>query len=196
LAPPQPTQQPPPPSRKRADPQSEENYGRATGARVNKAKSVIIRMGALRKVAIPEHLSTLKTLGEGEYATILGVPFWESRESEVFWEKLYAKLKRKIASWQGIQNLSIHGRVLLANFVIYGTPRYWLSTSTPPSWFMEAIDSDVHALLWDRTPSMNKDELGSTQEGRRWITHPTYPRVFLFALAQQKGRVNFQSEGF
>ena len=27
------------------------------------------------------------------------------------------------------------------------------------------------------TPSLNKDELGSTQEGRRWVTHPTYPRV-------------------
>eukprot|EP00967_Tisochrysis_lutea_P140263 scaffold256071_cov32-Tisochrysis_lutea.AAC.4 len=49
-----------------------EHYGRATGARVNTAKSVIIRIGALRKGAIPEHLATLKTLGEGEYATILG----------------------------------------------------------------------------------------------------------------------------
>eukprot|EP00967_Tisochrysis_lutea_P140549 scaffold256933_cov28-Tisochrysis_lutea.AAC.4 len=74
-----------------------EYYGLATGARVNTAKSVIIRMGALRQVAIPEHPATAlnKTLGEGEYATILGVPFWESQESEVFWEKLYAKLKRK-----------------------------------------------------------------------------------------------------
>ena len=105
------------------------------------------------------------------------MPFWEGPENDSFWEKLYARLKKKLAAWKGLQNLSIHGRTLLVNFIIYGTPRYWLSTITPPAWFMEAIDSDVQTILWDRTPRLQADELGSTQEGRRWITLPTYPRV-------------------
>ena len=61
----------------------------------------------------------LKTLSEGEYTTVLGVPFWEGPESDFFWEKLYAKLKKKVAAWKGVQNLSIHGRTLLVNFIIY-----------------------------------------------------------------------------
>ena len=58
------------------------------------------------------------------------------RESESRERSPEAKLKKKVAAWSGIQNLSIHGRVLLVNFIIYGTPRYWLSTSTPPAWFV------------------------------------------------------------
>ena len=117
-----------------------------TGARVNKSKSILIRMGPLTGAAVPGALKYLKTLGEGEYATILGVPFWEGPGDDSFWEKLYAKLKKKIATWKGMTSLSIHGRALLANFIVYGTPRYWLSTSTPPEWFIEAIDSDVQTI--------------------------------------------------
>ena len=154
-----------------------ETYGSATGARVNKRKSVLIRMGSLVGARVPDTLAYLKTLGEGEYATILGVPFWEGPEDDTFWERLYAKLKKKVAAWKGVQNLSIHGRTLLVNFIIYGTPRYWLSTSTPPAWFMEAIDSDVQTILWDRSPRLQAEEIGSSREGRRWITCPEYPRV-------------------
>ena len=156
-----------------------ENYGTATGAKVNKSKSILIRMGSLKGAQVPGTLAYLKTLGEGEFATILGVPFWEGLDNDAFWEKLYAKLKKEVATWKGITSLSlsIHGRTLLVNFIIYGTPRYWLSTSTPPAWFMEAIDSDVQTIPWDRSPRLQADELGSSQEGIKWITLPTYPRV-------------------
>ena len=77
----------------------------------------------------------------------------------------------------GMTSLSIHERTLLVNFIIYRTPRYSLSTSPPPAWFMEAIDSDVQTVLWDRSPRLQADELGSSQEGRKWITFPAYPRV-------------------
>ena len=129
-----------------------ESYGTATGAKVNKSKSILIRMGSLTGARVPETLAYLKTLGEGEFATILGVPFWEGLDNEPFWEKLYAKLKKKVATWKEMTSLSIHGRTLFVNFIIYGTPRYWLCTSTPPAWFMEAIDSDVQTILWDRSP--------------------------------------------
>eukprot|EP00967_Tisochrysis_lutea_P072462 scaffold96591_cov35-Tisochrysis_lutea.AAC.1 len=42
---------------------------------------------------------------------------------------------------------------------------------------MEAIDSDVQAVLWNRSPQLQADELGSSQEGRKWLTFPSYPRV-------------------
>ena len=58
-------------------------------------------MGSLTGAQVPETLVYLKTLGEGEFATILGVPFWEGLENDSFWEKLYAKLKKKVATWKG-----------------------------------------------------------------------------------------------
>ena len=108
-------------------------YGTATGARVNRRKSVLICLESLVGARVPDTLAYLKTLGEGEYATILGVPFWEGPDDDTFGERLYAKLKKKVAAWKRVQNLSIHGRTLLASelyIAAYGTPRYWLSTSS------------------------------------------------------------------
>eukprot|EP00967_Tisochrysis_lutea_P157852 scaffold321357_cov48-Tisochrysis_lutea.AAC.1 len=42
---------------------------------------------------------------------------------------------------------------------------------------MEAIYSDVQAILWDRNPCIQADKPGISQVGLRWINFPTHPRV-------------------
>ena len=45
-------------------------YGAATWARVNKRKSILIRLGSLIGARVPDTLAYLKTLGEGESGVV------------------------------------------------------------------------------------------------------------------------------
>ena len=71
-------------------------------------------------------------------------------EEAPFWESLYHKIKTKLASWHSHFMLTITGRAMLANFMIYSRPRYWIQTMVAPEWLHHAIESDVRALLWEK----------------------------------------------
>eukprot|EP00962_Isochrysis_galbana_P013458 scaffold3819_cov107-Isochrysis_galbana.AAC.1 len=42
------------------------------------------------------------------------------------------KIKSAIAAWRDLTRLTQHGRVMLANFMIYSRPRYWAQAMLPP----------------------------------------------------------------
>eukprot|EP00962_Isochrysis_galbana_P007774 scaffold2109_cov123-Isochrysis_galbana.AAC.6 len=75
----------------------------------------------------------IRWLQHGRYTKLLGVPFWASGEDNSFWDDLYIKIKSAIAAWRDLTRLTQHGRVMLANFMIYSRPRYWAQAMLPPA---------------------------------------------------------------
>eukprot|EP00962_Isochrysis_galbana_P046069 scaffold18400_cov146-Isochrysis_galbana.AAC.1 len=66
-----------------------------------------------------------------------------------------------MANWHSLSGLTIHGRVMLANAMIYSIPRYWMQSSRPPDRFIEGLESDVYHLLSDRGPGSEVQTLAA-----------------------------------
>eukprot|EP00962_Isochrysis_galbana_P060819 scaffold35741_cov152-Isochrysis_galbana.AAC.1 len=93
-----------------------------------------------RDIEIPPDLLHIRWLQHGRYTKLLGVPFWASGEDNSFWDDLYIKIKSAIAAWRDLTTrLTQHGRVMLANFMIYSRPRYWAQAMLPPPHFNRHI---------------------------------------------------------
>ena len=72
--------------------------------------------------------------------TLLGVPFWEGRQYETaFWERLYNKVRSRMACWKAQVNLSVFGRSMLANTMVLSRYRYWASCMKIPEETLQAI---------------------------------------------------------
>jgi len=105
----------------------------------------------------------------------LGIPYWSTGENDSFWETLYLKIKRRIANWKQLKFLSIIGRALLANFMIFSVPRYWVQTMAAPGWFHQALQADVYQLLWEREPTFEAEYFGTDSNSYKWIKNHTAP---------------------
>jgi hypothetical protein len=154
-------------------------YERATGSKVNAHKYVGIQWGTQKCNPPPAAFTQFNWLKPGEYTKILGVPFWSTGETDAFWEALYLKIKRRIANWKRLKLLSIFGRAMLANFMIYSVPRYWVQTMAAPSWFHNCLQADVYELLWEKDPTFEIEDTGTDSNAYKWIknhTAPTTPR--------------------
>ena len=68
-------------------------------------------------------------------------------EEAPFWESLYHKIKTKLASWHSHFMLTIAGRAMLTNFMVYSRPRYRIQTTVATEWFHQALESDVTSEL-------------------------------------------------
>jgi hypothetical protein len=146
-----------------------DKYQKATGMKVNLIKYEGIRCGSTRAMEIPQDLRYIKWLGHGEYTKRLGVPYWASGENDAFWDDLYIKIKPTIAAWSGTSQLTQQGRVILANFMIYSRPRYWIQTMLPPHHFQKQLSQDVHHLVWAKEHDFERSEKGSTTVAKPWI---------------------------
>ena len=151
-------------------------YEKATASRANKTKFVCFRLGATKKAPLPDarknkslQLQLLKMAQKGEFVTLLGIPFWEEFNPDQWWDELYVKCKRLIACWRDHAWLTLHGRAMLANGMIYSRFRYPAQCMSIPKYIMRAIASDVSALLWGRKHDFEPDEFGSVCAARRWM---------------------------
>ena len=106
----------------------------------------------------------------GCWVRLLGIPFWESFDPNIFFEQLYARAKGKLASWSDkthyLTNLA-RGRV--ANTMYLSLFRYWLNCMLPPTHIHEAIKTDLQAFTWAKDLDMDPDEVGCATKFRRWM---------------------------
>ena len=58
---------------------------------------------------------------------------------------------------------------MLANFMIYSRPRYWIHTMVAPEWFHHALESDVRALLWEKDIEFDANSTGTDRNKKGWI---------------------------
>eukprot|EP00962_Isochrysis_galbana_P018123 scaffold5221_cov122-Isochrysis_galbana.AAC.8 len=96
--------------------------------------------------------------------------------------RLYHRLQRRLLVQKIIKFLSIIGRAMLANFMIYSIPRYWVQTMAAPGWFHQALQADVYQLLWEREPSFDVEHVGTDSNSKAYIygsktTRPPLPQA-------------------
>jgi hypothetical protein len=149
-----------------------ETYEKATNMRGNKTKFQGIQCGTLRDQPIPQGIPPqIKWLKLGEHAKILGVPLWTHDQEEEWWEEKFLQIKTKMANWDNLAGLSLHGRVMLANAMIHSIPRYWMQSSRPPDHIIEGLEADVYHLLWAKDHEFDVQAIGSSTKNRPYIEH-------------------------
>ena len=150
------------------------NFELATGLKVNVTKTEGLRLGKLRRPAnlppatLPDGIQWCP---EGQYITSLGVPIGNDFDERAFWLTKYNKCKSLIAHWHDIPKLTILGRAMLANNMIYSRFRYWAQTMHMPDEISRAIDEDVQAMIWGRDPEFDPESLGTCLTNNRWINN-------------------------
>jgi hypothetical protein len=150
-------------------------YERASGSKVNAHKYVGIKWGTAKNKPTPLEFNRYNWIAPGQYTKILGVPFWSSGENSTFWEALYLKIKRRISNWRQLKSLSIIKRAMLANFMIYSVPRYWVQTMAAPGWFYKYLQADIYELLWERDPKFDVEDIGTDSKAFKWLKHHDCP---------------------
>jgi hypothetical protein len=150
-------------------------YEGATGSKDNAHKYVGLQWGSQKGKPIPAEFTHYNWLAPGQYTKILGVPFWSTGENNTFWDSLYLKIKRRIGNWRRLNCLSIIGRAMLVNFMIYSVPRYWVQTMAAPASFHKYLEADVFQLLWEREPSFDVEETGTDTTAYKWLKNHTAP---------------------
>ena len=58
---------------------------------------------------------------------------------------------------------------MLANSMIYGRFRYFITVEPMPQAISQAIQEDVQALLWNKDASFLATEVGTELENHRWM---------------------------
>ena len=115
----------------------------------------------------------VKWCAKGSYILSLGVPIGNQHNPTDFLMTKYAKMKSLISKWKRTHTLTVFGRSMLANSMIYSRLRYWTECMIIPKHIHHAIESDVDSLIWNKRPKFQADELGTTKTNNRWIRRAT-----------------------
>ena len=97
------------------------------------------------------------------------MPLGNGIDMATWWTDRYKKVKAKTAFWRGLGRLSITGRNMLLQSILYGSLRYWFFTCEPDEALLQRIEEDAKQLLWSISPELNQDELGTKKRSRRYI---------------------------
>jgi hypothetical protein len=60
---------------------------------------------------------------------------------------------------------------MLANFMIYSVPRYWVQTMAAPECFHKYLQADIYELLWEREPKFDVENIGTDSKACEWLKH-------------------------
>ena len=153
-------------------------YEDASGHRANIKKFEGLRCGATRRIPPPTdgHNALIQWAGT-DWVRLLGIPFWEDNRDRVslkhitdaYWDTLYKKIKKLMAGWKRHVDLTIFGRVLLANMMVFSRIRYPSHCMEVPKYIYKAIVSDTQALLWEKDYTPDPALWGSDLEKKRWM---------------------------
>jgi hypothetical protein len=67
------------------------------------------------------------------------------------------------------------GRAMLANFMIYSVPRYWVQTMAAPEWFQKYLQADIYELFWEREPKCDVKDIGTNSKAYKCLKHHDCP---------------------
>lgn len=109
------------------------------GQRVNKDKTIVLFSKNV-DVATRKRLSlTLGMEAVDDLGKYLGVPLLNSRVTKHTFQYIIDRMKRKLATWE-VVNLSLAGRITLAQFVLATIPSYIMQSVLLPKSVCEEID--------------------------------------------------------
>ena len=120
-----------------------EEYEGATAMKANVKKFEGLRCGRLRNRPVPVvdvlRTSVIQWATPNKHVRILGIPFWEGPDQDSFMETLYAKTKGLMAAWIDHAHLTLIGRNMVANAMVFSRFRYVCQTMAMPTLVSEAI---------------------------------------------------------
>ena len=98
-----------------------EDYGRASGAKINKEKSEIMYIGKVKRVEVGLRV-------EEKYIKVLGVHLGvDSKEArDVTWTGVINKIRTVYTAWRG-RNLRLKGKVVVVNSLLLSVCVYVMS---------------------------------------------------------------------
>ena len=147
-----------------------QEWGDATGLRCNRYKTEGMRLGRYKRTTMytGEGTEGIKWVKPGEWIRSLGLPLGEDFSTHDFCQAIYRKVKRKLVVWgrKVARELTIYGRAMMVNSFIYSTFRFYAMALEIPKDIMNAIESDVQAIIWNRDMSFDPEELGTDLDRR------------------------------
>ena len=146
---------------------------KATSMKENASKREIQLLGPLRgrPELLPPELQGNAIVKDGDSIRALGVPMGNAFDEEQWWLTRYKEVKRRVSKWNGLAKLSLTGRNMLLQSILYGSMRYWFFTLIVPDSIVDIIELDAKALLWASNPELHTDEVGTAQRSKRYIHH-------------------------
>ena len=118
---------------------------------------------------------------DGDTIRALGVPMGNRVDEEAWFTKKYREVKQRIAAWRSIGHMSITGRNLLLQAILYGSLRFWFFSLVVPEKIIEYLEEDAYHLIWASNPELFSDEDGTEKKSRAYVRKaPSY-------LDQRKG---------
>ena len=147
-------------------------WERATAMRENNTKREAMLLGNLRHTPHRAPKGVVKDdryLRDGDTIRALGVPVGTNFDLTAWWRKRYTDVKPRVANWFATSRLSLTGRNMLLQSILYGSFRYWFFTLLVPDEIIDAIESDAKNLLWATTPSLQTNEFGTAARSRRYM---------------------------
>jgi len=146
-----------------------DEYEAATGMRANTNKFEGLRCGRLKRKPVPliPELGTqrIRWVKDDQYIRILGIPFWENFDVNLFWEEKYQRAKKAANAWNKY-GLTLLGKGMIINSMFVGRFRYYVQAMAMPEKYIKAIDQDIQALTWAKE-DMEAESLGSDPIRRR-----------------------------
>jgi hypothetical protein len=106
---------------------------------------------------------------DGDSIRALGVPMGNKLDLLEWWRKRYRVVKERVAAWRSISHMSITGRNLLLQAILYGSLRFWLFSITIPKQISKMIEEDAYHLIWASNPELFTDEEGTKARSRAYV---------------------------
>ena len=116
-----------------------DNFGKASGSKVNKEKTIGL------VVKNPKFVEELITLSTGP-AKVLGIEVGTG--SPVIWQNLLERVKKKLKVW-GSRNLSLAGKVHVIKSLGMSTILYASNMKTVPHVIIDDIEKLFYEFLWE-----------------------------------------------
>ena len=109
---------------------------------------------------------------DGESIRALGVPMGNKLDLVAWWTQKYRQIKQRIAAWRSTAHMSITGRSLLLQAILYGSIRFWFFTILMSNRILELFESDAYHLVWASKPNLLTNEDGTSTRARAYIHAP------------------------
>ena len=142
----------------------------ATSMKENATKREILLLGTLRghPERLPADLAP-SIIADGKTIRALGVPMGNDFDEVHWWLERYRTVKARTTHWNGLARLSITGRNILLQSILYGSLRYWFFTMCVPDSIITMLEADAKELLWASNPDLQGDQDGTPNQSNRYI---------------------------
>ena len=142
----------------------------ATSMRENATKREVLLLGTLRghPERLPADLAS-SVIADGKTIRALGVPMGNDFDEVHWWIERYRTVKTRTTHWNGLARMSITGRNILLQSILYGSLRYWFFTMCVPDSIIGMVESDAKELLWASNPDLQGDQEGTPNQSNRYI---------------------------